>query len=81
MQSAVRQSINDPTGQFCVDIIENEKGHCCYKCFRRDPEDNNGWFPFGPESKFSFSTPDAAFAAAALEINWLKDGFNQRESG
>ena len=47
---------------------------------RRDPKVNNSRFPFGPENTFS-TTPDAAFAADALEINWLKDGSNQRESG
>ena len=49
--------------------------------YRRDPKVNNSRFPFGPENTFSFTTPDDAFAAAALEINWLKDGSNQRESG
>ena len=48
---------------------------------RRDLKVNNSRFPFDPENTFSFTTPDAAFAAAALEINWLKDGSNQRESG
>ena len=48
---------------------------------RRDPKVNNSRFPFGPENTFSFTTPDAAFAASALEINWLKDGSNQWESG
>ena len=48
---------------------------------RRDPKVNNSQFAFGPENTFSFTTPDAAFAASALEINWLKDGSNQRESG
>ena len=48
---------------------------------RRDPKVNNSRFTFGPENTFSFTTPDAAFAADALEINWLKDGSNQRESG
>ena len=48
---------------------------------RRDLKVNNSRFPFGPENTFSFTTPDATFAADALEINWLKDGSNQRESG
>ena len=48
---------------------------------RRDPKVNTSRLPFGPENTFSFTTPDAAFAADALEINWLKDGSNQRESG
>ena len=48
---------------------------------RRDPKVNNSRFPFGPENTFSFTTPDTAFAASALEINWLKYGSNQRESG
>ena len=48
---------------------------------RRDPKVNNSRFPFGPENTFSFTTPDTAFAASALEINWLKYGSNQRGSG
>ena len=48
---------------------------------RRDLKVNNSQFPFGLENIFSFTTPDTAFAAIALEINWLKDGSNQRESG
>ena len=48
---------------------------------RRDLKVNNSQFPFGLENIFSFTTPDTAFAASALEINWLKDGSNQRESG
>ena len=48
---------------------------------RRDLKVNNSRFPFGPENTFSFTTPDTAFAASALEINWLKYGSNQRESG
>ena len=49
--------------------------------YRRDLKVNNSQFPFGLENIFSFTTPDTAFAASALEINWLKDGSNQRESG
>ena len=48
---------------------------------RRDPKVNNSRLPFGTENTFSFTTPDAAFPADALEINWLKDGSNQRVSG
>ena len=48
---------------------------------RRDPKVNNSRFTFGPENTFSFTTPDTAFAASALEINWLKDDSNQRDSG
>ena len=76
MPQVVLRSINDPTEQFCVDIIKNDTGLCCYKCFRRDLEDNCGWFSFGPESGFSFRTPEVAFAAASLEIVWLDTGAN-----
>ncbi|MDG1257993.1 MAG: hypothetical protein P8O08_11320 [Paracoccaceae bacterium] len=48
---------------------------------RRDLKVNNSQFPFGLENIFSFTTPDTAFAASALEINWLKYGSNQRGSG
>ena len=76
MPQVVLRSINDPTEQFCVDIIKNDTGLCCYKFFRRDLEDNCWWFPFGPESGFSFRTPEAALAAASLEIVWLDTGAN-----
>ena len=49
--------------------------------YRRDLKVNNSQLPCGPENTFSFTTPDAAFAASALEINWLKYGSNQRGSG
>ena len=76
MPQVVLRSLNDPTEQFCVDIIKNDTGLCCYKFFRRDLEDNCRWFPFGPESGFSFRTPEAALAAASLEIVWLDTGAN-----
>ena len=63
-----------------VHILKAEVTGMLQGC-RRDPKVNNSRFPFGPENTFSFTTPDAAFAASALEINWLKDGFSQRESG
>ena len=48
----VVKSINDITGTLCVDIISNGEGQFSYKCFRRDPEDNSGWYPYGAESYF-----------------------------
>ena len=48
----VVKSINDITGTLCVDIISNGEGQFSYKCFRRDPEDNSGWYSYGAESYF-----------------------------
>ena len=67
----VVKSINDVTGSLCVDIISNGQGKFSFKSFRRDPEDNSGWYPNGPESDFSYYSAQEAQKAAGEVVAWM----------
>ena len=66
----VVKSINDITGTLCVDIISNGEGQFSYKCFRRDPEDNSGWYPYGGKLFFIQYLPRGSKAAYKV-VSWL----------
>ena len=68
----VVKSINDVTGSLCVDIISNGQGKFSFKSFRRDPEDNSGWYPCGPESDFLYNSSQEAHRAARKVVAWLE---------
>ena len=68
----VVKSINDITGSLCVDIISNGQGKFLFKCFRRDPEDNSGWYPYGPESDFLYNSSQEAHRAARKVVTWIE---------
>tara|TARA_B100000614_G_scaffold221985_1_gene209500 strand:- start:158 stop:313 length:156 start_codon:yes stop_codon:yes gene_type:complete len=42
-----------------------------YKTFRRDPEDQTGWFPSGKVGDL-YSSKEAAILAAEEAIDWFK---------
>ena len=67
----VVKSFNDINGILCVDILSNKEGKFSFKSFRRDPEDNSGWFPYGPESCFSYNSSQEAEEAAILIVPWM----------
>ncbi len=67
----VVKSINDVTGTLCVDILSNDHGRFSFKCFRRDPEDNSGWYPYGPESDFLYNSFEEAQGAASKVVSWM----------
>ena len=64
-------SFNDETGFQCIDIIMISKTAFTYKTFRRDPEDQTGWFPSG-EMGDLYSSKEAAILAAEEAIDWFK---------
>ena len=72
MTKTVVKSINDITNTLCVDIISNGQGQFSFKCFRRDPEDNSGWYPNGPESDFLYYSAQEAQKAAGEVVIWMK---------
>ena len=71
MTKTVLKSINDITNTLCVDIISNGQGEFSFICFRRDPEDNSGWYPNGPESDFSYYSAQEAQKAASEVVAWM----------
>ena len=72
MKNVVLHSFNDATGHLCGAIVQNSAGRCWFRGFRRDLEDDRGWFPFGSKSGFVFQSVKAAPYAAIKEFVWLE---------
>ena len=73
MKQIVVESINDDTGMFCIDIMTSESGKFSFKGFRRDQEDNSGWYPYGPQSGSIYGSYKEALDAAVRAISWLEE--------
>ena len=71
MKPVVIRSINDQSGQRCVDLIQEATGVFWSEC-RRDPEDAHGWrrldAPHGP-----FADAARALDAARAAVGWLAE--------
>jgi hypothetical protein len=68
----VLRSINDDGESRCVDFFVREDGTIGFEEYRRDVEDNHGWFAVGGYSSRSFYDENAAIKAARCEIPWLQ---------
>ena len=64
-------SFNDETGFQCVDIIMISSKTFTFKTFRRDPEDQTGWFPSGVVGDI-YSSKKEALLAAEDAVDWFK---------
>ena len=73
MPNQVLESINNASGDHCVDIFEREDGSFGFEEFRRDHEDLRGWFSLRRYSTQAFATFDAALRQARSSIAWLAD--------
>ena len=71
MPNRVVESINNETGDLCVDIFIREDGSFGFEEFRRDPEDLRGWFPLRRYSTQSFASLDSALQQARLSVAWM----------
>jgi len=70
-RNKVVRSINDETGNRCVDIFVRPEGSFGFEEYRRDMEEGGAW---GSASGFSgreFASADASFAAALESVAWL----------
>ena len=65
-------SFEDNTGFLCVDIILLENSKFSFKAYRRDPEDNSGWFFVGDQSRGQFITEDEAIEIAKMRYPWME---------
>jgi len=65
-------SFEDKTGFLCVDIILLENSKFSFKAYRRDPEDNSGWFFVGDQSGGQFVTEDEAIQKAKMPHPWME---------
>ena len=64
-------SFNDETGFQCIDIIMISSKTFTFKTFRRDPEDQAGWFPSGVVGDI-YSSKKEAILAAEDAVDWFK---------
>lgn len=70
----VLASIEDATGDRCVDIIRLTDGQFAYRECRRDPEDGHGWRYLSDAAPTPFDSEDAARKAAVEAVGWMRDG-------
>lgn len=71
-KNRVLRSVDLQGGNRCVDIFVRPDGSFGFEEFRRDVEDNRGWFPIGFFGARIFLSVDAALWAAQAEVPWLK---------
>ena len=69
MAEGVMRSIEDASGQRCVDLIRGPDGWAFVEC-RRDPEDAHGWRRL-MQPKGGFASEDMARHAARRMVAWL----------
>ncbi|KIT17967.1 hypothetical protein jaqu_02550 [Jannaschia aquimarina] len=65
----VRASLEDTSGDRCVDLIEGEAGWAWVEC-RRDPEDGHGWRRLHPP-RGGFADRTTAERDAGGVVGWM----------
>lgn len=66
-------SLEDDTGDRCVDIIRHPDGQHTFVECRRDPEDSHGWRRLSEAEGERYATEFAAYRAAIKAVPWLID--------
>jgi len=69
----VVESINNDTADHCVDIFVREDGTFGFEEYRRDHEDQRGWFSLQRYHRQSFATRDDALRQARLSVAWMEE--------
>jgi hypothetical protein len=72
-RNMVVQSINMAGDCRCVDVFRRPDGSFGFAEFRRDPEDNRGWFPVVQDTGVAFLTAADALVAARRRVVWLAE--------
>jgi hypothetical protein len=72
-KNKVLQSINLEGEGRCVDIFQRPDGSFGFEEFRRDAEDNRGWYPIGFFGDQTFDDEAGALAKALIKVGWLND--------
>ncbi len=76
-KNVVVNSINIQGANRCVDIFRRPDGTFGFEEFRRDMEDNRGWFPVGSFGNQTFDSEDDALLEARAKIIWLSDAIDR----
>jgi hypothetical protein len=64
-------SLENDTGDHCVDVFVRADGTFGFEEYRRDHEDGRGWFPLNHYSNQVFATAEDALAEAKSRVAWL----------
>ena len=69
--TSVLTSLENSSGDHCVDIFVRTDGTFGFEEYRRDPEDMSGWFPLHRYSHHVFATAEDALAQAKSSAAWM----------
>jgi hypothetical protein len=69
----VMRSFNLEGASRCVDVFLRPDGSFGFEEYRRDIEDEAGWFPIGGHALRSFATVDEAMTHARYAVTWLDE--------
>lgn len=72
MKPRVIVSLEDPTGDRCVDILRYGEARFAFRECRRDPEDNHGWRHLSQGQPPFYPSYEQAFKAARKTVGWLQ---------
>ncbi len=72
MKPLVLASIEDESGDHCVDIIRIGAAQFTFRECRRDPEDGHRWRYLSAAAPELFDTEDAARQAATEVVGWMQ---------
>ena len=69
----VLHSFNLTGESVCVDIFRRANGSFGFDEFRKDPEDDRGWYSIGHHGHRVFATQEDALDAAKQDVGWLSE--------
>ena len=74
MEDKVLASLENPYGDYCVDVFVRADGTFGFEEYRRDPEDGGVWQSLHRYSRQVFDAEEEAIAQAKSSVAWLKAG-------
>jgi len=72
MGNKVLASIENPSGDRCVDVFSRADGTFGFEECRRDPEDGGRWYSLHRFSRQVFDSEEDALGRAKACVEWLK---------
>ena len=71
-------SIETPDGGSCVDLFQRDDKTFGFEEYRRDFEDQLGWFPVGNYSNQKFEKLSEVVESASMRIGWFSKTYHQK---
>ena len=70
-KNLVIRSINNINESLCVDIFQREDKTFGFEEYRRDLENNDGWYKVGSFGEIVYANQDDAYKSAIKNVIWL----------